>query len=334
MDFFLATTGVGVMRAARQAAAHWNVEEVLRGQEVTCLAVDPHREGVVYAGTRGQGILRSEDYGRHWRALGLEGYVVKALAVSPSERDVIYAGTKPALVFVSRDGGGNWEELVSFRKIFSRRFWFSPAETPFTAYVQGIALSPTDAQVLVVGIEAGAVVRSEDGGLTWQDHRRGALRDCHSIDFHTYDGNWVYEAGGTGAGAAVSRDAGKTWTQWRDGMDGHYGWACAADPADPAIWYVSAAPSPARAHGEGNAGAFVYRSRRGGGWEKLGGGLPQPLAQMPYSLLTDAADPGAVYAGLSNGEVWRSGDRGDSWTRLPFGLGRIHRSTVMMRRDG
>lgn len=326
----MATTGAGVVRAGSRGGERWAVDEVLRGGEITCLAVDPQRAGVVYAGTRGEGILRSEDCGEHWRTVGMEGQVVKAIAASPTERDVIYAGTKPALVFVSRDGGRHWEELASFRKIFSRRFWFSPAEKPFTAYVQGIALSPTDARVMMVGIEAGAVVRSEDGGVTWQDHRRGALRDCHSIGFHASDGRWVYEAGGTGAGAAFSRDGGKEWMQMRAGLEGHYGWACAADPQDPEIWYVSTAASPARAHGGGNAGAFVYRWARAGAWEKLGGGLAQPLEQMPYALWTDAVEPGAVYAGLSNGEVWYSGNRGDIWERLPFGLGRIHRSMVMI----
>jgi hypothetical protein len=29
-------------------------------------------------------------------------------------------------------------------------------------------------------------------------HRKGALRDCHSLKFHTTNGNWAYEAGGNG----------------------------------------------------------------------------------------------------------------------------------------
>lgn len=53
------------------------------------------------------------------------------------------------------------------------------------------------------GIELGAVVRSEDGGRTWSGHRHGALRDCHSLTFHHSHAQWVYEAGGTGGGAAV-----------------------------------------------------------------------------------------------------------------------------------
>jgi hypothetical protein len=174
------------------------------------------------------------------------------------------------------------------------------------------------------------VVRSIDGGKTWQDHRKGALRDCHSIIFHSSNGDWVYEAGGTGAGVAVSQNGGNTWIQPKAGLDRHYGWACAADPTRPEICYVSVSPSPMKAHGSKNAEAFIYRSTRDGGWEKLSGGLPQPLEAMPYALITRPEEPGAVYTGLSNGDVWRSQDFGDTWQKLPFNLGSVNRCMIML----
>jgi photosystem II stability/assembly factor-like uncharacterized protein len=255
---------------------------------------------------------------------------VKAIAASPLNTGVIYAGTKPALLYVSYDYGQHWEELSSFRKIFSRRFWFSPAETPHTAYIQGIALSPVDQDLIVVGIEFGAVVRSTDGGKTWEGHRKGALRDCHTITFHASQGNWVYEAGGTGAGTAISQDGGNTWTQNRAGLDRHYGWACAADPLHPEVSYLSVSPSPSKAHSEDNAQAFIFRSNPDGKWKKLEGGLPKPLKHMPYALLSDPSEPGHIYTGLSNGDIWCSKDYGDSWEQLPFNLKSVKRSMVML----
>ncbi len=270
--------------------------------------------------------------GRSWRALGpLEGAgaTVKAIAASPRQRDVVYAGTKPARLFKSQDGGASWHELPALRRIRGRRFWFSPAERPFTAYVQAIALSPCDAERIVVGIEFGATVVSDDGGRSWSNHRRGSLRDCHNLCFHAADGSWVYEAGGTGGGAAFSRDGGHTWTQARAGLDRHYGWAVAADPTDPATWYVALAPGPAQAHGEEGAQAAIFR-REGEGWRRLAGGLPQPLPYMPYALVTDPREPGALYAGMSSGEIWRSGDRGDSWARLPLRMPKIRQALVLV----
>ena len=326
MNLFFSTTGHGLARAEMQGNHRWSVDTLLEGLEISCLSLDPNQSQRVYAGTRANGVLVSNDYGRKWSELGLAGMNVKAVAASPAVPGILFAGTKPACLFVSENFGQTWRELVSFRKIFSRHFWFSPAEPPFSAYIQGIALSPTDANVIIAGIEAGAVVRSTDGGSTWADHRPGALRDCHSILFHHTNGSWVYEGGGTGAGNATSRDGGQTWVQVKRGLDCHYGWACAADPVDPQLHYFSAAPSPMKAHGDQNAQAGIFRFEPSGGWKKLGGGLPQPLKHMPYGLLTDPIRPDCVIAGLSNGDIWESPDRGDTWNQLPVNLGSIRRS--------
>ena len=330
IERFLATTDHGLARAEYTAARGWSVEFLLLDQDVRCLVVNPLNPDMVYAGTQGNGVLCSLDRGKTWRPCGLQGRVVKALAISPASPGTVYAGTKPACLFVSHDEGCTWTELISFRQIRSRRFWFSPAEAPFVGYVQSIALSPTDSRTIVVGIEFGAVVRSQDGGQTWTDHRKGALRDCHSLTFHVSDGDWVYEAGGTGAGVAVSRDAGVTWIQPKEGLDWHYGWAGAADPARPEIWYASVAPSAWKAHSEQNARAAIVRSVGGTAWQRLRGGLPQPLSHMPYALLTDPTAPGHVYAGLSNGEVWLGTDYGDTWHHLPLNVGSINRTLLLL----
>ena len=327
---FLATTRRGVASATLERNDTWLVETLLPERDVRCLAVDPLNQAVVYAGTQGYGVLRSGDRGKTWHQVGLAGHVVKAVAASPTVPGTIFAGTKPARLFVSRDGGASWEELRSFRRIRSRWLWFSPAEAPFTAYVQAIALSPTDPRTLLVGVEAGAVVRSQDGGESWTDHRRGALRDCHSLTFHVTRGDWVYEGGGTGAGVSVSRDAGKSWIQPGDGLDRHYGWAVAADPVRPEVWYTSLSYGALSAHRENHAGAVIARSVGGAAWEALSGGLPQPLNHMPYALLTDPTAPGHVYAGFSNGEVWHTSDHGENWRQLPLRLGGVQRSMVLL----
>lgn len=324
VSIFLATTRHGLVRAERDTRGDWSLTSLLKNLEVQCLAADAHDPRIVYAGTRGQGVWRSQDQGVTWRPAGLQGYHVKALATSRSA-ETIYAGTKPACLFVSQDGASTWTELTTFRQISSRRFWVSPAEKPFIGYVQAIALSPTDPQTIVVGIEFGAVVRSQDGGQTWTDHRSGALRDCHSLVFHAANGDWVYEAGGTGAGVAVSQTAGDRWTQPGAGLQQHYGWAVAADPARPEVWYASLSSSALKAHSAHNAQAVIVRSIGGAPWQALTGGLPQPLNHMPYALLTDPTTPGHVYAGLSNGEVWQGTGHGDTWQQLPLQLGSIER---------
>jgi photosystem II stability/assembly factor-like uncharacterized protein len=321
----LATLGEGVARAVRWGR-EWRVETVLPEEPVRSLALAA--DGAVWAGTQGRGVLRSADAGASWSAAGLDGRIVKSLAPSPQDAEVVYAGLKPAGVAVTRDGGAAWTELDGFRRIRGRRFWVSPAELPGTAYVQGLAVSPTDPDVVVAGIEFGAVVRSDDGGRSWSGHCAGAIRDCHSLVFHARDGDRAYEGGaGRRRPLAASRDGGRTWSS-PEGAKLWYGWACAADPADPDVMYASAASGPGRAHSKGSARAAIYRSRGGGAWEPLAGGLPTPLDAFPYALLTDPSSPGHLYAGLSDGAVWFTPDHGDHWTRLPVTFPRVERTMI------
>lgn len=326
---FLAARRHGVGRTER-AGGQWVTRSLLDDVDVRSLAVGA--DGVVWAGTQGQGILRSDDGGTHWSPAGLEGRVVKSVAPSPHDPRVLFAGLKPAALAVSRDGGRSWTEVEGFRRAPGRRLWFSPAEPPFRAYVQGLAVSPGDPDVIVAGIEFGAVVRSEDGGRSWSGHRPGAIRDCHSLTFHARDGDRVYEggAGWRNRPFATSRDGGATWSSPQGGNDVGYGWACAADPADPDTVYVSAAAGPGRAHGGRPARARIYRSRGGGSWEALAGGLPEPLDAMPYALLTDPAAPGHLYAGLADGAIWFTPDHGDSWEPIPAGLDRIDHTLIIL----
>ena len=329
----------------------WSTGSSSIGFRSVALAVDPHQSDAVYVGTDGHGILKTADYGETWEPIGLSGQIVRAIAISKLRPGTIYAGTKPAHLYVSHDYGEHWRELTTFRQM-KRWWWFTPAEVPMSAYVMDIVLSPTDPDVILVGIELGGVLRSADGGETWGGHMKGAVLDCHDLSFHPSDGNWVYAGGGDGG--AFSRDGGQTWIQpdpmtlfkevldtvFRGGaredkrakkrLDRRYGWAVAGDPNEPNIWYLSASTGPGKAHGEGNAEAYIYRCQDGRNWERLSGGLPQPLNHFPYGLLTDIDASGHIYAVLQNGDVWQSEDYGDKWIQLPLNLGSVWYRALMI----
>jgi hypothetical protein len=329
---------MGVTRAEQRGDGAWNVEASMGGKRVNSLAADRRIPGRVFAGTQANGVWRSDDAGRTWEPAGLTGKAVKSLAISSLVPGLMYAGCKPLGLFVSEDGGGSWKELPALRAA-RKWWWFSPAEPPdWGAYPQALALSPTDPNIILAGIELGGVLRSADGGVTWSGHRRGAVLDCHSLMFHTTDGNRVYEGGGSGCGAACSLDGGLTWQQPRAGLGAKYGWMVAADTIRADVWYLSASGSPnplkgkfvPPAHVDGRALAGIYRSIGGGAWKRLGGGLPEPLNFMAYALIPDPAQSGRLYAGLANGDVWQTDDFGDAWIKLPVNVGGIHRVMILM----
>ncbi len=332
---FLAATGDALARAEKMNA-EWQLSFSLQGLRVNCLVSDPWQPQRVYAGTQADGILVSQDSGKTWQSAGLRGIPVKSLAVSPRQPQTIFAGCKPVSLYVSTDGAESWKEYEGLRRA-RRWWWFSPADPPgWSPYVMALTISPTNPEVIMAGIELGGVLRSQDGGRTWSQHRRGAVLDCHSLKFHPTNGRWVYEGGG--GGAAVSQDGGLTWRKPKDGLGKRYGWMVAADPHRPEVWYLSASPMPnllraefnPPAHVDGKANATIYRSVAGASWESLTGGLPEPLDYMAYALITDPKESGHLYAGLSNGDVWHTADYGDSWQQLPFNLGGIHHTMIMM----
>jgi photosystem II stability/assembly factor-like uncharacterized protein len=82
---FLATTGHGLASATCGKDDAWSVEVMLAGQDVRCLAADPLHPEIIYAGTQGRGVLRSNDGGKTWRSVGLAGQSVKSLAASRTQ---------------------------------------------------------------------------------------------------------------------------------------------------------------------------------------------------------------------------------------------------------
>ncbi len=81
--------------------------------------------------------------GESWRASGLEGQLIKAIAVSLRARAWCMPDQARRSLRFKR-----WRYYVEphrgLSEIRGKWFWLSPAEPPFSAYVQSIALSPTD----------------------------------------------------------------------------------------------------------------------------------------------------------------------------------------------
>jgi photosystem II stability/assembly factor-like uncharacterized protein len=300
-----AATGDAIARLDEEGGG-WTAELFLGGSGAQCLAVDPADPDTLYAGLREGGVRMTRDGGRTWLDCGLPEPGVFSLAVSAAD-GAVYAGSEPSRLFRSDDRGENWRELEALLELPSRPTWSFPPR-PWTSHVRWIAPSPHDAELILVGIELGGLMRSADGGETWQDHRPGAQPDVHSLAWHPRARSRAYEAGG--GGAAYSEDAGETWRPADEGRDRHYTWSVAVDTEDPELWYVSASTGPFAAHGRGDPQARIYRRRADEPWFELADGLPEPLPAMPYALV--AAD-GRLFAGLANGEIWESGDRGDTW---------------------
>ncbi len=156
--------GVWVMRRDDD---DWQVRHAqLQGRAFWTVAVSPHQKDVIFAGADGHGLFRSVNGGGSWRPMsrGLESPYVYSIAFDAVDPRVIFVSTLPAAVYRSGDGGETWEPLPGLR-------WTSGAES---APLQAVAHPVQPGQVYV--LDAGALQRSCDSGLTWRASFAGAGR--------------------------------------------------------------------------------------------------------------------------------------------------------------
>ncbi len=290
----------------RRDGRSWTAEPALEGAGAQCVAAAGDR---VLAGTRGNGLLISDDGGASWHGVDLPAPDVFSVAIGAAD-GALYAGTEPSRLFTAGDGGP-WRELEALQAIPSRERWSFPPR-PWTHHVRWIAPAPHDPGRLLVGIELGGVMLSEDGGESFSDHRPGAPLDVHELAWHPSAAGRAYQAAGDGA--AWTRDGGRTWEGAETGRDLRYCWALAVDPADPERWWLSAASGPFTAHAGASAHGRLYA------WAGAWHALPLPSEAMPYAL---AVTDGELLAGMSDGRVLRSGDGGEAWDDLGLDLGPI-----------
>jgi len=209
---------VVVTRAALLIARHastWTVDEHLGGRSPDCVAVDPRDPARVYCGTAGAGLFRSHDSGRNWEPAGpgINHPTVTAVGVGHAEQadgfGIVYAGTEPSAVFRSDTGGDSWVDLAGLRALPSADTWSFPPR-PHTHHVRWIETDVSVADRVFVAIEAGALVRTSDGGRTWRDRVRGGPYDTHTAVTHPLAPGRIYSAAGDGY--FESTDAGDSWS--------------------------------------------------------------------------------------------------------------------------
>nr|WP_173238108.1 hypothetical protein [Sinorhizobium sp. M14] len=212
---------------------------------------------------------------------------VRALAVNPQTKE-IFLGAR--LIYRSTDGGKSWTAIDGIPKSEER------------ANITTIAISPSDPQVIYTTGHGIGVVKSVDGGKTWNSASSGL--DGLSAEGLTVDGRdsntlyvWVL-----GKGLYRSKDAAGSWQRVDDG------------PKNQEIRSLVSVNSPT-----GMGGIWLYAGLDMGvmkspdcfcGWDKLANeGLPEGRV---YSLAADPSNPTTLYAGLRDG-IFKTTDGARSW---------------------
>lgn len=280
---------------------------------------DIHDPDRLYLATVRSGVWRSNDRGHSWTEMnnGLTYKEVWWIEQHPMTGE-LYAGTGPVAIFRSRDGAEHWEEIEELRSAPGRAEWFLHIP-PFFARIRTISLSPEDPDIIYCAIEEGWLIRSFDGGKSWENLRDVIGHDSHVAAVVPRHHNRVLAA--TFQGVFLSDDAGNTFTKC-DQFDTNYVTELNVHPHAPnRVYGAGALNMPNQWRTDKGADTRMYVSDdAGSSWSRLMNGLPNSVHGGPRAAAVDPSDPDVYLVGTTDGDIWITRNAGKSCTLLGDGV--------------
>ena len=218
------------------------------------VAVHPSNPEIIYAGTQ-DGPYRSADRGDHWERLDYPKLAppVWTFLFRPRDPKVMYAGTAPGELYRSVNGGDSWTKLEF-------PLGSNEVSMAFPTRVIGLTADPNFPDEMYAALEVAGVLRSTDGGDSW-DEITGSLApsedtlDLHGVQCTAASPRTVFIT--TRVGPFIGPDRGSEWIPINFGQFSEitYTRDLYAAPHDPNMLFVSIGAAARSKQGA------LYRSR-------------------------------------------------------------------------
>ncbi len=214
---------------------------------IASLAADASNPQMLYAGSSGDGLYRSDDGGATWQRLPTLGVGIPAVAVDPNDGDRIYHLAAWERVYETRDGGQLWQarwtgmgdttEVVSIAVDPSKPYVYAGSDTDLYRSYDGRAwrlIAPTLADQTILALLAQPAPPGTMGNaVLYIGTTRGVYRSLTG---------GVTVQGSGGAGEWRSRGAREQGGEgWGRGLENISVTALLADPHDPGRLYAGTA---------------------------------------------------------------------------------------------
>ncbi|MCH8280277.1 MAG: hypothetical protein IIC96_06300 [Chloroflexi bacterium] len=283
---------------------------------IRALAVHPQKPEIVYAGTQ-DGPYRSTDHGDHWEKVSVpdHGQPVWSLLFHPNDSSVMYAGYESCGIYRSEDGGERWSPLpvsVRFPEI-TMATGANPAKR-----VLMMSASTANPDEIYGAIEVGGLIRTLDGGESWENMSHGLYTNDDLVDMHgvlasTLTPGTVISI--SRAGMFRSTDQGDHWShvdlETLNAKGQTYCRGIKEVPGNPRYVWVAAG-----AGFQSDLGV-LYRSKDGGvNWERVDTGFEAKSTM--FGIAFDERQPKTMYCATNGGQVFGSHDGGENWSDHPL----------------
>ncbi len=321
----------------KEGEKSWAVDHIgIKNWDVNEIAVDPKSPNRVYAATRGDGVLRSDDFGETWSKpnRGKPGPgKVKCVTIDPHDSNTIWAGGEPIALWVSRDAGESWSSFPSVWDVpqVAAVDYPVPSVEP---HVRDVVIDPKDKDTIYLNLQVGHILKTTDGGKTWKLLDKGVDADAHMLVSRSDDpqklllstGGHSHRLGEVDGRALYrSEDGGESWSPMAMEFEQEYSIPMVVNPKNPNIVFSALAfgnPNQWR-NGENGAGTAVIRSEDGGTtWKKLDTD-PAVTRYFAESITMDPEEPQNVFLATRSGQLFGSSDGGDTWSNLGVQVGEV-----------
>lgn len=299
----------------RLAPGREDWEELTNGlpesPSVCGIAIHPANPEVVFAGTQ-NGPYRSLDRGDTWERMDYPAIAppVWTFMFRPGDPSVMYLGTAPGEIYRSVDSGESW------RRLDAATMGCNEVSMSFPTRVIALAADPNFPDEIYAALEVAGVIRSSDGGDTWEEIT-GILApsedtlDLHGIQCAAALPHVVFIT--TRQGPFIGPDRGSEWIPVEFGQFSEitYTRDLKAAPHDPNMLYVSIG-----AAARSRTGA-LYRSRDlFKTFERVDRGITADSTMMSVSI--DSRAPSNIACAARDGQVFRTADDGATWSSHPL----------------
>ena len=268
-------------------------EGTVSGYQIRCIAINPVKPEIIYAGMAAFGVFKSTDGGNSWNDISatLGDTFTKVLTIHPAKPDTVYLGTDGGGIYVYDSKNDEWEEIVNGLK---------------NTYIKAMVIDPKDPNTIYVATDGG-IFKTTNGGQSWAQSSNGITTRytiCLAID--PKNPKTLY-AGTDGGGLFKTEDGGNNWTAiggdiWMaKPLTDDLGAPGADMEATPIVSSIVVNPSDTNIVYAANQ-TGVFRSSDGGKtWSKINEGLTSVVVK---SLAVNPAKPVTVYASTSDGKLF------------------------------